>query len=131
MGHIIDEIILYLRISLLTENDYYREDKCNKQDQSENDTWNHESHTGEDIAVHIREMNLNHPHLRLRIITEKQLRITILLTFLRIVRTPVNFTTILSSYRKMIRNINAIIHHLSLQVLVQLLEIDSLLQRLI
>ena len=33
----------------------------------------HEGHTGEDIAVHIREMHPYYAHLRLRVVAEEHL----------------------------------------------------------
>ena len=73
MGHIIDEIVLDLSISLLSEDDHDGEDEGDEQHQRENDARNHEAHTGEDVAVHIREVNLHDSHLRLRVVAEEHL----------------------------------------------------------
>ena len=76
-------------------------------------------------------MNLHNSHLRLRIVTEKHLRIAVFLALIAIVWTAIHLTSILCSYGEMIWYVNTIVHHLCLQVLIQLLEVDTLLQRLI
>ena len=131
MGHIVDEVILDLRISLLPEDDHDSEDKGDEQYQRKDDTRNHEAHTGEDVAVHIREVNLYDSHLRLRVVAEEHLGVAVFLTLVGIIRTTVHLPTILGCHRKVIRDIDSIVHHLSLEVLIQLLEVDSLLQRFI
>ena len=73
VGHIIDEVVLYLSISLLSEDNHNGKDEGNQQYQREDDTRNHEAHTGEDIAVHIREMHPYYAHLRLWVVAEEHL----------------------------------------------------------
>ena len=73
VGHIIDEVVLYLSISLLPEDNHNGKDEGNQQYQREDDTRNHEAHTREDIAVHIREMHPYYTHLRLWVVAEKHL----------------------------------------------------------
>ena len=70
VGHVIDEVVLDLRIPLLPEDDHNGKDEGNQQYQREDDARNHEAHTREDIAVHIREMNPYYTHLRLRVVAE-------------------------------------------------------------
>ena len=128
MGHIVDEVILDLRISLLSEDDHDGEDKGDEQYQRKDDTRNHEAHTGEDVAVHIWEVNLYDSHLRLRVVAEEYLRIAVFLTLVGIIRATVHLPAILGCYRKVIRDIDSIVHHLCLEILIQLLEVDSFLQ---
>ena len=73
VGHIINEVVLYLSISLLSEDNHNGKDEGNQQYQREDDTRNHEAHTGEDIAVHIREMHPYYTHLRLWVVAEEHL----------------------------------------------------------
>ena len=131
VSHVIDEVVLDFRIPLLSEDDHDGKDECNQKYQRKDDARNHETYTREDIAVHIREMNPYYPHLRLRVVAEEYLRITIFLAFIRIVRTAVNLSSILRGHGEMIRYIDTIVHHLCLEVLIQLLEVDSLLERFV
>ncbi len=59
VSHVVDEVVLHLGIALLPEDGHNRENESDEQDQSKDDTWNHESHSREDITVHLGEMN---PH---------------------------------------------------------------------
>ena len=80
MCHIVDKVVLYLRITLLSEYYHNGEDEGDQQHQCKDDTWYHEAHTREDITVHVREMHLHNSHLRLRIVAEQYLRIAVFLT---------------------------------------------------
>ena len=64
MGHVIDEVVLNLRVALLAENHHDGKDKGDEQHHGENHGGNHEAHTGEDVRAHVGEMNLHHTHLR-------------------------------------------------------------------
>ena len=70
MGHIVDEVILDLRIPLLTEDNEDGEDKGNQQYDGENHRRYHETYTREDVGVHVWEMNLHHSHLRRGVVVE-------------------------------------------------------------
>ena len=95
MRHIVDKVILDFRISLLAENDEYRENERYQQHDGENYRRYHEANRRIDITINIGEMYLNYTHLRLWIVAEYHLRIGIFLTFFRILRTTIYFTTIL------------------------------------
>ena len=64
MGHIIDEVVLDLRVTLLAEDDHNGKNKGDQQHQCKDHRRDHEAHTGEDIGVHIGEVDLHHTHLR-------------------------------------------------------------------
>ena len=127
MGHIVDEIVLDLRITFLTEDDEDGEDKGYQQHHREGDGRNHEPHTGKDVGAHIREMYLHHTHLRRRVVAEKRLLIGVLLTFLTIVRTAVYLTAVSSLHPEMIGDVDTVVHQLDLDVTIEHLEVDALL----
>ena len=106
MRHIVDEVVLDLIIALLTEDDHNGEDKRDNQHNREHHCRNHKADAGEDVRVHVGEVNHHDTHLRRRVITEKRLPISIFLTFFRVVRTTVDLATIgsLSSNLKLIRS---------------------------
>ena len=131
VGHVVDEIVLDFRVPLLTEDDHDGEDEGDEQHQREDDARNHEAHTGENVAVHIREVNLHDTHLRLRVVAEKHLRIAVLLALVAKIWAAVHLSSILRCHREVIRDVDAVVHHLCLEVLIKLLEVDSLLQRLV
>ena len=131
MRHIIDEVILDLRIFLLSEYHDDGEDEGNQQHDGEDDARNHKPHAGEDVAVHIREVNLHDTHLRLWVVAEQHLRITIFLALVGIVWATIDLSAILRCHREVIRDVDAIVHHLRLEVLVKLLEVDAFLQRFV
>ena len=54
--HIVDEVVLDFRIAFLTEDDHDGEDERDKQYHCKDDAGNHEAHTGEDVRVHLREV---------------------------------------------------------------------------
>ena len=49
MGHVVDEVVLDLCVTLLTEDDHDGEDECEQQDDGENHGRNHEPYTGIDV----------------------------------------------------------------------------------
>ena len=128
VGHIVDEVVLNLRIALLAEDDEDREDKGDNQHNREDDSRNHKSDAREDIGTHVGEVNLHHTHLRRRVVAEKRLLIGVLLTFLTIVRTAIHLTTIGCFNAEMIGNINTIVHQLYFDVAIKQFEVDTLLQ---
>ena len=69
--HIVDEIILYLRISFLSEYYEYCEDESNEQYKRKYNRWYHETHTTEYVLVHIREVYLYYSFLVVRVISEQ------------------------------------------------------------
>ena len=75
---------------------------------------NHEAHTGENVAVHIREVNLHDTHLRLRVVSEEHLRIAVLLALVAKVWAAVHLSSILRCHREVIRDVDAVVHHLCL-----------------
>ena len=64
MGHIVDEVVLNLVIALLTEDHHNGEDKRDQQHDGEHHRRNHKADTGEDVGVHVREVNHHDTHLR-------------------------------------------------------------------
>ena len=76
-------------------------------------------------------MDVHNTHLRVRIITEKNLRIGILLAFIRIVRTTIDLSTITCIDLKMIRNGDSVVEKLCTDILIKHLEVYPLLQWLV
>ena len=126
--HIVDEVVLDLGIPLLTEDDDDSENKRDEQHDGEDDAGNHEAHTGEDVGVHLGEVDANDTTLRLRVVAEKHLLVGIFLAFVGIVRTTVDLTTISGRDGQMIGNIDAVVDELGTDVLIEHTEIDTLLQ---
>ena len=69
--HIVDEVVLNLRISFLTEDDDDGEDKGDEQHYCEYHCWNHETDVGVDVLVHTGEVNLQDTPLGSRVIQEQ------------------------------------------------------------
>ena len=129
MGHVIDEVVLNFGITLLAENQHNGENKRNEQYHREGQRGNHEAYRREDVAAHIREMNLHHAHFRLGGCSlEEQLRIAIFLALFRIVRTTIDFTAVGGRNGEMIGNINSVIHQFGTNVLIEHAEINTLLE---
>ena len=85
VGHVVDKVVLDFGITFLSENGEDGEKECQQKDDRENNGGNHETYTGKDVAVHVREMHLDYTHLVLRVITEEYLRIGVLFAVLGIV----------------------------------------------
>ena len=94
MGHVVDEVVLDFRIAFLTEDDHDGEDERDKQYHCKDDAGNHETHTGENVRVHLREVDIDHTALGLRVVEEQHLLIGVLLAFVGIVRTAEHLTAI-------------------------------------
>ena len=127
--HIVDEVVLNLGESLLSEHEHQRDDKRDEQDEREHQRRNQKAYRREDVFVHPREVDAHHTRLVLRIVLEKQLRIGILLTLVDIVGTTVYLAPILRGNSEMIGDVNAVVHQFSLKVLVEQLEVDTLIER--
>ena len=119
VGHIIDKVVLYLRQPLRAEDSYYREDKGDEQHYREDDTRYHKADRRVDIAVHIGKVNLHDTHLRGWVIAEQHLRVSVLFAFFRVVGATVHLATILGRHGEVITDINAVIHQLGLEILIQ------------
>ena len=128
MGHIVDEIVLYLRIALLTEDNHNREEEGDEQYDGKDDAWNHEPYAGKNVAAHFGEMHLDNTHLRLRIVLEEVLRVSVFLTFFRIVGTTVNFTAIGSRHGEVVWDVDTVIGQFLTDIVVEHTEIDAFLQ---
>ena len=63
MSHIVDKIILHLRVPLLTEDRNDSENESKEEHDRKDDTRNHEPHTGIDVFRHVREMYSHDPFL--------------------------------------------------------------------
>ncbi len=109
MGHIVDEVVLDLRISFLTEDDHDGKEERNQQYDGEDDAGNHEPHRREDVGVHLREVDAHNAHLRLRVITEQHLLIGVFLAFLFVVGTAVHLSSVSGRYREMIWDVDAVV----------------------
>ena len=131
VGHIVDEVILDLRIALLAEDDINGEDEGDEQHDCKDDGRDHEPHTGEDVGTHVREVDLHHAHLRRRVVVEERLLVGVLLTFLAVVRTTVNFTPIGRLHTEVVRDIDTVVHQFYLDITIEHFEIDTLFQRLV
>ena len=131
MSHVVDEVVLNLCIALLTEYHHDGKDERNQQHNGENDAGNHEAHTGEDVRVHLWEVNAHHTHLRPWVVLEKILLIGKLLTFVRIVRTTEHLTTIGGRNSEMIRDVDTVVNQFGTDVLIEHTEVNTFLQRLI
>ena len=62
--HIVDEVVLDLRIAFLTEDDHNRKHEGDKQHDGEDHRRNHKPHTRENVGVHVGEMDLHNTHFR-------------------------------------------------------------------
>ena len=131
VGHIVYEVVLYFSVTLLTEDYHYRENECHQKDNREHDRRYHEPHGGEDVGIHVGEMYLHDTHLRLWVVSEQHLRIGEFLPFIRVVRTSIHFSAVLCGDSEVVRDIDSVVHHLRLQILVEQLEVDTLLQRFV
>ena len=131
VGHIVDEVILNLRQSLRAEYRDYREDKGDEQHHGEDHTGNHEADRRVDVAVHIGEVQLDNSHLADRVVAEEYLGVGVLFSLVGIVGTTIDLATVLGRHGEMVANVDAIVHQLCLEVLVEQLEVDALLQRFV
>ena len=76
-------------------------------------------------------MYFHHPHSVDRVVAEEHLRVGVLLAVAHIVGTAVDLASVLGRHREVIGDVDAVVHHLRLQVLVQQFEVDALAQRLV
>ena len=76
-------------------------------------------------------MNAHHAALVLRVVAEQHLRICIFLALVAIVGTAVHLAPVGPRHREMIRDVDAVVHQLRLQVAVEQLEVDALAQGLV
>ena len=131
MRHVVDEIIFHLTVALLPEADHYREDESYYQNEREHNARYHEADTGEDIAVDVGKMNAQHTHPRGRLVAVERLGIGKLRPLIAVIGATVNLTAVLRAYGEVIRDINAVVDELCLDVLIEDAEIDTLLQRFV
>ena len=131
MRHVVYEVVLYLCVTLLTEDHDDGEEERYEQHDCERHRRDHEPHRREDVSVHLREVYLHDTHFRLWVVAEENLRIGKLLAFVRIFGTAVDLTTVLCGHGEMVRNVDAVVHQLCLEVLVKQLKVDALFQRLV
>ena len=129
--HVVDEVVLDLAVALLPEDDHDGEDERDEQDDGEHHAGNHEPDTGEDIAVDVGKVNAHHAHVRCRVIAEEHLAIGVLTALITIVGTPVDLTSVLCRDGEVVRDVDAVVHQLSFDVLVEDLEVDTLFQRFV
>ena len=76
-------------------------------------------------------MNLYYAHLRLWVVAKENLRIGELLALVRILWTTIYLSAILCAYCEVIGYVDAVVHQFGLEVLVEQLEVDTFLQRLV
>ena len=129
--HVVDKVVLDFRVTLLTENDHDGKQERNQQHDGEDDAGNHETHRREDVRVHLRKVDAHNTHLRLRVVAEQYLTIGIFLTFLFKVRTAIHLSSVSRRYRKVIRDVDAVVGQLFTNIVVEHTEVDALLQRLL
>ena len=128
VGHIVYEVVLYLRISLLAEYHHDGEDKGYEQHQCEHHRRYHEADARIDIATHVGEVNLHNAHLVGRVVAEEHLRVGIFYAIASIVRTAVNLATVVGGDGEVIWYVDTIVHQLCLDILVEESEVDAFLQ---
>ena len=131
MRHIVDKVVLHLRILLLAEDGDDGEDKGQEEHDGEDDAWDHEAHAGIDVLRHVGEVNPDDAPLRLGIVAEEHLLIAVLLALIGIVGAAVNLAPVLGGDDEVVGDVDAIVHQLSLEVLVEQAEVDALLERLL
>ena len=131
MGHIVDKVVLDFRVTLLTEDYKQCKQESNQQYNRKNDAGNHEAHTGENVATHIRKMDLQQTHPRLGVVAEKVLGIGVSFSFVSIVRTAVHLASVSSRDGEVIGHIDAVVGQLLTNVVVEHAEIDAFIQRLV
>ena len=131
VGHVVDEVVFDFRITFLAEDDHYRKDEGHQQHESEDNAGDHELHRREDVAAHVGEMDSDDAHLCRRVVSEQRLRIGVFFSVGGIIRTTINLTPVLRADREVVGDVHPVVYHLGLQVLVEQLEVDSFLQRLV
>ena len=122
MCHIIDKVILHLRQLLLPEYDINRKDKCHQQYQRKYQRRNHEAHRIKEIIPSPRKMNFQNTRLCRWIILKQCLLISLITSFLFIVRTTINTSSFFIKHFIMERQIYTIIIQIRLQITVQIPE---------
>ena len=63
MGHVVDEVVLDFREPLLPEDGVDGEDEGDEQNQGKDDGRDDEAHTGKDVAVQVRKVDVEQSHL--------------------------------------------------------------------
>ena len=131
MCHVVDEVVFHLRQLLLAEDNEDGEDEGNQQDQRED----HRGHDEVDRALYVvalrREIDPEVVQLRGWVVWEKHLghhvggnRLVVDLCAL------IHHVTIFINNGKDIGKVQPVVQKLSLQVIIQFLEIQTLLNRL-
>ena len=129
VGHVVDEVVLDLRVAFLSEDHDDGEDKRHQQDKREDDRRDHEAHTGEDVTVHLGEVDAYDAATVGRVVAKEHLTETALHPLVRVVGAAIDLSSVLGLHHKVVRDVDAVVHHLRFQVLVQQLEVDALLER--
>ena len=127
--HVVDEIVLDFGVPFLSEHHDDGEDERDEQDDGEDNGWNHEPDAREDILVHLREVYLHHTRHIVRVVAVELLLIGVFLPILVIVGTSVDLPAILGTDSEVVGQSYAIVLQFSLQVVVEQLEVHSLIPR--
>ena len=131
VGHVVDEVVLHLRVLLLPEDGDDGEDEREEQHDGEDDARNHESHAGVDVLRHVGEVDFHDAPLGLRVVVEEHLLVAILLALVGVVGAAVDLASVLCGDGEVVGDVDAIVHQLGLEVLVEELEVDAFLERLL
>jgi len=118
MRHIIDKVVLHLRQFLLTEHDINRKNECHQQHHCKYQRRNHETDRIKKIVSSSRKMYIQYTHLRRRIIFKQGLLVHFIISLRIIIRTTIDFLSILVNHRKVKRQVYIIIIQIRFQVTV-------------
>ena len=131
VGHVVDEVVLDLRQPFLAERDIDGVDERQEQDERENDGRYDEPDAGEQVLVHLGKVDDHHAHLRGRRVGKEQLGVGIVGPAFLVVRTAVNLAAVAREDAEVVGQFDAVGQELRPYGLVELLEVDSFLQRLV
>ena len=129
MRHIVDEVVLYLGVAFLPEDNYDCEDERHEQHECEGYRRNHESNRREDVRTHVGEVDAHNAHLRLRVVAEQYLRVGELFAFVCVIRTAIYLASVLCADGKVVWYVHSVVHQLCFEVLIEQLEVDAFLKR--
>ena len=132
MCHVIDKVVLHFCQLLLAEDDVQRKNKRYQQHKGENHRRDHKADRIENIILLAGEMYFHNTHPCRRIIQEQRLRIRAFTPLVAVIRTTVHFPSLTVYHLKVIVKItDSIVYQPRLDVLVQVLEINPILNRLV
>ena len=98
MCHVIDKVVFYFSESFLAKYGVNRKCKYDYHNKRKDYGRYHKADTGEDVLLHVREMNIKNSHLRSGVIRIKFLPVGLFFSYVFIIRATEHFTAVRSGY---------------------------------